>query len=617
MKNRKQNKPLIDTADAVPLSIPKFLYSIFLKPGAEKVLGVEKLNRVYANAREMETDSNEDPGIFAERIFKELKIDYQIPEKELEAVKKIEGPLALVCNHPYGGLEALFLVLLLSKIRSDYRIMANYILENVTNLRDKLILVDPFGGEEAKKKNAGALRGVLAYLKEGGMIGIFPSGEVAALDIKTGKIKEPEWNPNIAKLIRKTNASVVPIYFHGSNSILFHLAGIIHPRLRTTLLIREFVHPRSHRLRFKIGKVISPEKIARYPDPEELTRYLKSKTYLLASTYTQTKSGIHWGNSTKKITKKNVTEVISPVPDHLLRDEIERLGEGHRLLTYQNMEVYLFKAMEAPAMIIELGRLRELTFRDVGEGTGRNLDLDNFDQYYEHIVIWNKEKSEIVGAYRIARVDEVLAEKGKKGLYITELFDLDAQLFTQINPCLELGRSIVRKEYQKSYLPLMLLWMGIGHFLVDNPRYVNLVGPVSISNSFNNMSKQFLVEYLRKEHSALDLCKLVKPKHPFKSNVKITAKMYEALQISTLNDVQEAFTDIEPDDAKVPILIKHYLRLGSKVLSFNVDPNFQNAIDALILTNIPNMGVDVLKKYMNDSGYEVYRNYHQIKNSPE
>ena len=608
MKKRTSQKPLVNTADVLQTPIQKVLYSLFLKPGMELVLGVDKLNRTYERAKRY----SDTPGSFAEKIFEELHIKYDLPEAELEALRAIEGPVALVCNHPYGGLEALFLVLLMSKIRPDFKIMANYILGRVDEVKDVLTLVDPFGAEDSKQKNVGALRAIFEFLKNGGMIGVFPSGEVASLDVKTGKIREPEWNPNVARLIQRTGASVVPIYFHGNNSIIFHLAGIIHPRLRTTLLVREFVHPRTHKLRFKIGKVIPPQKVAKFTDPEDLTQYLKSKTYLLATTYTQTKSSINWSHPFKHIIKKGVKEVITAIPKPILTEEILRLGESHLLYEQAPMQVYLFKAMEAPAMMIELGRMREITFRAVGEGTGKNLDLDDYDQYYEHLIIWNQEKQELVGAYRIARCDEVIAEKGIKGLYTASLFDFDPKLFRDINPALELGRSIVCPDYQRSFMPLMLLWTGIGHFLARNRRYINLLGPVSISNSYKNVSRHFILEFLKQNYLSPELAKYVKPKHPFKHKER-KSELYSNLPVGSLNEVQELLSDVENDDmTKVPILIKHYLKLGSQVLAFNVDPAFQDAVDALMLTNIPRMPADILKKYMGEKQYEAYCKHHNM-----
>jgi putative hemolysin len=610
MKKRFSGKPLVNTADALPDPIQKVLYSLFLKPGMELILGVDKLNKTYEYAKRHAKE--DDPGMFAEKVFECLHIQYDLPQAEIENLKKIEGPIALVCNHPYGGLEALFMVLLMSKIRPDFRIMANYMLGRVSEVKNVLTLVDPFGGEDSKQKNVGALRAIFEFLKKGGMIGVFPSGEVASLDIKTGKIREPEWNPNISKLIQRTGASVVPIYFHGTNSMLFHLAGLIHPRLRTTLIVREFVHPRTHKLRFKIGKVITPEKIARYPDPEELTQYLKSKTYLLRTTYTQTKSASNWSHPFKHLIKKGEKEIISAVPKPILCEEITRLGESHLLYEQAPMQVYLFKAMEAPALMIELGRMREVTFRLVGEGTGKNLDLDDYDQYYEHLIVWNKDKEELVGAYRIARCDDVIAEKGIKGLYIASLFDLDAKLFSQINPSLELGRSIVCPDYQRSFLPLMLLWTGIGHVIARNRKYINLIGPVSISNSYKNVSRHFIIEFLKQNYLSPELAKLARPKHPFKHKEK-SAELYSSLPVSSLNDVQELLSDVEHDDmTKVPILIKHYLKLGSKVLGFNVDPDFQDAVDALMLTNIPRIPADTLQKYMGEKNYQDYCRHHNM-----
>lgn len=611
MARKKIQKPLVDTAARFDTPLKRVLYSVFVRPGLEKALGIDKLNRTYQKINE----AADTPTAFAEAVFRELGVAYEFAERDLETLRGCSGPLVLVSNHPYGGLEALFLMLLMGRVRPDYRILANHLFADVTPVSDKLIVVNPFRSEEPGAGNFGALRELLTFLHEGGLVAVFPAGEAPRLDLKTRRLKEPDWNPQVARLIRHTHAAVAPVYFHGRGSLLFHLAGSIHPRLRTRLQFRELTNPRMHRLRFRVGRVLSADRLAQYENPEALTRFLQSKVYLLASTYADTRTRINWNQPLKQLLRKTgkdePKEVIAPVAVNILLDELAQLGEGKRLFYQNNFEVLAFRGSEAPMLLTELGRLREITFRAVGEGTGKEADLDEYDEYYDHLVIWNHAKQEIVGAYRVARCDDVLAQHGHKGLYLNALFDIQPELFDRIHPALELGRSIVRQEYQRSYQPLMLLWTGIGHYLVQRPQYRYLVGPASISNAFHSVSKHFIVDYLRRNHLRADLAPLVKPRHPFKSDLKNDKQLYESLGITNLNDIQQIITFVEQEDLRVPILIKHYLKLGSDVLGFNVDPDFQDAIDALMLTHVPSIPADVLRKYMTDAGFESYMQHHQ------
>jgi putative hemolysin len=596
-KSRPKRKKLLDTSTFFQTPLKRALYGLFLKPGVERALRVDKLNAIYAAA----TEAADTPGAFAEAVFQEMGVRYEIPD--LEKLKKVEGPLVVVANHPFGGLEALMLVLLLDKIRPDYKIMANYILERVEEVRDKLVLVDPFGTEESKQKNVAPLKQILTYLKAGGLLGVFPSGQVAALDLKAGKVVETEWNPIVARLIQKTGASVAPVFFFGSNSPLFHLAGLVNERLRTALLLRELTRGTGRRLSFKIGNVIPPETIKKYADPKELTEYLRTKTYLLAANPPAPQRFLRLPNPLMPLKLRRMEPVAPPVEPQILAGEISMLPPQTLLYRSGAWSVFCVSAEQAPGILTEIGRLRETTFRAVGEGTGKALDLDAFDRYYLHLFIWNEEKNEIVGAYRIGRCDQILA--AKKILYLTTLFDISPDLYGRINPALEMGRSFIRQEYQKAYQSLMTLWMGIGRFLVQHPEYRYLIGPASISGAFHRVSKQFMVKFLGTRYWHSDFARYVKPRYPFRPSARFDG-YYDSFKFSQFHEIQEILDDVENDDRKAPILLKHYLKLGGKVLGFNVDPDFQNSLDVLILTDVPAIPTQTLKKFMGDDGYQSY-----------
>jgi putative hemolysin len=488
--------------------------------------------------------------------------------------------------------------------------MANFLLERVNEVKNKLILVNSLNPDDPNPKNIGPLKEILNYLKQGGLLGVFPSGEVASFNIKTGKINEPEWNPHISRIIQKTGAAVVPIYFHGRNSVLFQMAGILHARLRTSLLIREMMHPPTTRLIYKIGSVIPPEKIAGFKSDTELTQFLRSRTYLLGENIPTTTSKLRLRNPLKFINRRDFEKIIPPLAPEVLLGEIQNIPTAQRLYTQKDFEVFVFTANQAPSMLMEIARLREITFRAVGEGTGKSHDLDNHDRFYHHLVVWNTANNEIVGAYRLALCDEVIAKHGQKGLYLNTLFDIKAEFYKQVSPAIELGRSFVRQEYQRNFLSLMLLWIGIGRFVLLRPEYRYLIGPVTISNSFSLVSQTVLIRFLRDHYYLSDYADLVKPRLSFRPDEKYEQAYYKPSRIGNLNDVQEVIAAVEEQSgARVPVLIKHYLKLGSKVLEFNVDPDFQNCVDALMLTDLTMVEVHTLRKYMGDDGAERYLKY--------
>jgi putative hemolysin len=598
-------KPLLNTADLWRSPLKRSLYGLVKSP-LEKVLGVERLNALYDQVR----GEDQSPAQFAESVLNLLNIQYSFDEQRLAELRAIQGPLVIVSNHPLGGLEAIFLVALMGRIRPDYRIMANYFLGQVAEVRPNLILVDPFDTEESKQKNINPLKEVLGYLRSGGFLGVFPAGEVAALKARSGRIEEPDWNPNIAKIILKTRASVVPVYFHGTNSVMFHMASLLNPRIRTSLLIREFVNPKVRKLNYRIGELIGPDKLAEQGEPEAVMQYLRSRTYLLGVGQAGKKPRIKLQLIKLPFARRAVVEeIIQPVEPERIRAEVARFGPQHLLLSQKEYDVFCFRAQEAPNLLREIGRLREVTFREIGEGSGRAIDLDHYDQAYLHLIIWQRTVGEVVGAYRMARTDQILAQQGPRGLYTNTLFRIEPALWRQIQPALELGRSFVRPEYQRSFWPLLLLWMGIGRYLNLHPQYTHLIGPVSITNSFSYTSLNLMVNYLKETSVDESLKDYVRAKHPFHLDRKIT-DIYNSFYIQDIKDVQELIDQIDKSELKIPPLLKHYLKMGGRILAFNVDPDFNDVLDALMVVDMTKAPDALMVKYLGDEGMKNYKAFH-------
>jgi putative hemolysin len=599
---QEKKRPLVDTSQLFRSGVHRNLYS-WVQPWLEKALNIERLNELYQHTG----GQNLDAGTFSEQILEELGVRYEINEAELKPLRKIEGPLIMYCNHPFGGIEALFLVMLMSHIRSDFRIMANFMLQQIEEMRGNLILVDPFGQDDSKQRNIRPLKEALLYLRQGGFLGIFPSGEVAAFKLRKGKIDEPAWNPNIAKLIMHTQPTVVPLYFHGRNSMIFQMAGILHPRLRTTLLVREFTKPREKHLRYQIGTPIPPEKIQRYDTTERLMSYLQSKLFLLGMRYSSQRGGLLLGFKKKREAESKHNRLGLPPAKSELNEDLKQLREHALLYSQSNFEVFCFNADRAPHFIKELGRLREATFREVGEGTGRSLDLSEYDMYYDQLVIWDRDQEQIVGGYRLAPVDKIREEFGEQGLYLYESFRMRPEFFERLHPAIELSRAFVAPDYQRSYFSLMLLWIGIGQYLVRHPEYRYLLGCLSISSEYREASRNFLVTYLEENYLNEALAEFVKPQNYFPRNQKLIKKYYRAMDVKDLNDVQDLIAQVQDDNLKVPVLLRQYLRIGSEVLGFNIDPNFGNALDVLMYTDLTKSPVLQMQKYLGKAGYERYR----------
>ena len=566
-----------------------------LETALEHLLSLKHLDRLYKGMpRELDTDS------FLDLAFETLNIRIEVADEELAQVPR-SGPLVVVANHPFGAIEGLILASLLRRIRPDVRIMANFLLERIPELKELFIPVDPFGGRQAKRINHVPLKTAIDWLKQGGVLVVFPAGEVSHLSLNRRQIIDPAWSKTIGRLIQLAEAPAQAIYFHGVNSKLFQLAGLIHPRLRTTLLPRELINKKRTPLSVRFSQTIAFDKLNRLGDSQAIIDYLRLRTYMLR--YATHSNPLP--NLERSTTSTRAAPILTAADPACLRADVESLEPEQWLVDGGEMRVYCARAEQIPAIMQEIGRLREITFRAAGEGTGRALDVDYYDNYYLHLFIWHAQKNEVVGAYRLGQSDIILKRFGIRGFYSHSLFNYSRQLIDTLGPSLELGRSFVRLEYQKSFAPLLLLWKGIGKYVVTHSQYRKLFGPVSISSEYQTVSQQIMVEFLKANHTLKELNSHVRPRRPFKK-MKLTPGGTCPSQLKSIDDVADVVAELEHDNKGVPILLKHYLKLGGKLLGFNVDPEFNNALDGLIMVDLVETAPRLLAKYMGQQGADTF-----------
>ncbi|MEG3640856.1 lysophospholipid acyltransferase family protein [Magnetococcus sp. PR-3] len=578
----------------------------------EPLLGIKKFNHEYEKL--LEKDQTDDQ--FLKRALALLTGSVQVRDSELERIPETGG-IVLVANHPFGGIEGVLLAVLLKAIRPDVKFMANYMLGHIPEFRDLLIPVDPFGGEQASKRNvAHVVKAIRWVRKKQGLLVIFPAGEVSSLELKSRRVIDPEWQAGAARMIRATQAPVIPLLFQGANGPLFQLAGLIHPRLRTALLPRELLN-KSHRdIPLRIGHPVAFKRLNKMEGDKELIDYLRMRTYLLDADEKKEPSS-HPIPLPKK-TPEQLEPIISPCDAVTLQKEIDQLPPDQKLLTSGKQTVYVAHAHQIPILLQEIGRLREITFRAVGEGTGKAIDLDKFDAHYMHLFIWQEKKQELVGAYRMVRLDEVIdSHAGKKGLYTSTLFKYKKSFLKQLGPALEMGRSFVRPEYQRSYAPLLLLWKGIGHYVVANPECKVLFGPVSITTEYTPASRQLIVDYLKSHNDMENAPQLIKARKPFRLQGLKGLVNPEAIEkLEDVDALSGLIAEIERDGKGVPILLKQYLKLGGCIAGFNIDPDFSNVLDGLIFVDLTKTEKRTLKKYMTAKGSEKFITYHTASMKP-
>jgi putative hemolysin len=550
----------------------------------EKLLRLDRLDRLWKDV------PGADNRLIADHPLAQLNVHIQVSERDLALIPR-QGPVVAVANHPFGLIEGAILPSLFLSVRPDVKVMANHLLASMPETNGLCIYVDPYGGESAARANRKGLKDAIAWLKQSGLLAVFPAGEVSHLNLKERSITDPEWNHSVARLIRITGATVLPVYFMGANSALFQLLGCLHPRVRTALLPHEFFNKHDSTIEVRIGSPIAAAKIRAYQDDVALIRYLRHRTYLLQNR-----------EAPRQFHAAAAEPPAACVLGELLAGEVAKLGPERTLVETEDFSVLLAKAREIPNVLHEIGRLREVTFRQVGEGTGKAIDLDRFDEHYWHLFVWNRRANEVAGAYRLGPSDEILARFGPKGFYTSQLFQWKRSFLDRISPALELGRSFVRPEYQKTYAPLLLLWKGIGQYLIRNPQYKLLFGPVSISNGYTAASRHLMVKFLSAYRQSPELTPLVKARNPFRQR---PSKLTDELIGATVWDVEELsalIADVEIDRKGVPVLLKQYLKLGGKLVAFHVDRRFADALDGLIVVDLRKTDARVLHRYMGKDG---------------
>jgi putative hemolysin len=578
-------------------------------PGfAGKFIPMEQARELYQRVRLAPQ------GFRLEALLAEMKIKLDVQATDLERIP-VKGPLVAVANHPFGVLDGAALAVLLLRVRPDVKILTNSLLDGIPDLREHCIFVDPFRTPFSADKNVKPLKQAMEWLRQGGALAVFPAGEVSQWNVREAQVTDPAWNTVAARLVRKAGASALPVYFCGRNSVTFQLLGLIHPRLRTLFLLQEFLQQREKDVRVRIGKAIPSELIANLDSDEEATEYLRLRTYLLSY---RGKNPISLPAKMRAaLPRKPQEPIASEVPSRFVVNDIAALPAERLLVENAEFAVYAARASELPHLLDELGRLREITFRAAGEGTGRSADLDHFDAYYWHLLLWNKGKQELAGAYRVGNTDEIIRKHGIKGLYTNTVFRYDEQLFLKIGSALELGRSFVRLEYQRQYAPLLLLWKGIARFVAARPETPVLFGAVSISNEYSSLSREMIVRYFEqrsvKDEDGREFAGLVQARTPFRAP---RLRRWDCGAICSalrdLDELAEPISDVEEDGKGLPILLRQYANVGGRLVGFNLDRKFSDVVDGLMIVDLRQTDPSVLERYMGREGYAGFRQFHQL-----
>ncbi len=566
-----------------------------------KMLRISNLNKIYDKHKHL-SDLE-----FLNALLDEFQIKFEIPEEDLKRLPK-DGAYVTISNHPLGGIDGILLLKLMIEQRPDYKIIANFLLHRIDPLKPYVMPVNPFEEHKGAKSSLAGFKQSIMHLREGKPLGIFPAGEVSTY--KDGRlIVDKPWEESAMKLIQKAKVPVVPIYFHAKNSRFFYRLSKISDTFRTAKLPSELLSQKNRVIKVRIGKPITVKAQNEYSDLADFTEFLRKKTYMLSNTY-EKENLLSKVPTSLKIPKipKAPKEIITPVSAEVIQQEVEGLSNKHHLLTSKNYQVFLAEASEIPNVLREIGRLREITFREIGEGTNKAIDLDNFDYYYHHMFLWDTEAKEIAGAYRMGLGSQIYANYGIDGFYLQDLFRFEPELHKMMSESIEMGRAFIIKEYQQKPMPLFLLWKGIVHTTLRHPEHKYLIGGVSISNQFSNFSKSLMIEFMKSHYYDPYIAQYIHPKKEFKVKLKDADKdfIFDETE-ADLNKFDKIIDELEPGSLRLPVLIKKYVKQNAKVIAFNVDPLFNNAVDGLMYIRIADLPESTVKPVMEEFQAELER----------
>jgi len=567
-----------------------------------KLLKISTINRFYKKNKHIK-------GIdFLDRILDEFQIKFEIPEEDLKRLPK-DGAYITVSNHPLGGIDGILLLKLMLEQRKDFKIIANFLLHRIEPMKDYIMPVNPFENRKDAKSSIAGFKSSILHLRNGSPLGLFPAGEVSTY--KDGKlVVDKPWEEAAMKLVKRAEVPVVPIYFHAKNSKLFYTLSKISDTFRTAKLPSEVLSQKRRIIKVRIGKPISVKNQKEHETLEDFSEFLRKKTYMLSNAFENKPKILDNISSTLKV-PKTPKKIVTPVKTEAMLKEIKILrDEDFRLLKSKNYEVYLSPASKIKNILREIGRLREITFREVGEGTNEAIDLDKFDTYYHHMFLWDAEKNILAGAYRMGLGTKIFETHGIDGFYLQDLFRFEPELHKMMSRSIELGRAFIIKEYQQKPMPLFLLWKGIVHSTLRFPEHKYLIGGVSISNQFSNFSKSLMIEFMKSHYYDPYVAQYVHPKKEFKVKLKDADKdfVFDATK-ADLNKFDRVIDELEPGALRLPVLLKKYIKQNCRLIGFNVDPLFNNAVDGLMYIKIADLPESTVRPVMEEFQAELERKF--------
>ncbi len=555
-----------------------------------KFIKLKKVNRIYNEF------SIEDGIKFADYILDKINLSIDISESDLNKIPAT-GPFITISNFPLGGLEALILMKIINEKRPNFKIVTSNNFHQIEAISDFTIPVS-LDKKSTTSSKINITKNILNYLGDDKSLGFFPAGKTPKYKTSNNKILDGKWDARLVKLIKIAKVPIVPIYFNDSFAKLYYSLGSFHPFLQSFFIQKEMLKKRNSSISVRIGSPISVSEQNKFSTLWQYSSFLRARVYALGAASPLDVNKFF--NQKKSFKQKKIEQIAPPAPQDIIIQQINKAKEEYLLHSQSDFDIICAPPEVFPEVLNEIGRLREITFREIGEGTNKSIDIDEYDLYFDQLIIWDNKAEKIVGAYRLGKGEQIIESYGIKGFYISSLFRIKKQMTPILKQSIEMGRSFIVKEYQRKPLSLFLLWKGIFYFILKNPQYRYLHGPVSLSQSFSDLTKNLVVAFFEQNYSNTELSQFVKPRKKYNVKIKAFDKNILLQDIgNNLKKLDKYIKEIEPEGG-MPVLFKKYMGMGATTLAFNVDPKFNNCIDGFMILDMFDIPENILKSLAKD-----------------
>lgn len=576
--NQESARP-IDTSGIFPSGRLRETYR-HVQPAVEWLLGFPALCSRYDACRADDPDAV----TFSRRFLEASGVDMAIEAGLETTLRVVEGPLVVAANHPFGGIDFFTLVSLLESVRpGGWKFLANPAVCRLPGFQDTFIPLDPL--DPSVSLNRRGLAAAARHLGGGGLLGLFPAGRVSHRDSADGAITDRPWSDHTVRLAASADASLAVLNIPGSNSQTFLRVPPCWPRFRALMLARELARPPVSALAIRLARLLAPSDVQRLAQEPHPGLRLQAWCHLRADRARP----LPLPHVSSRKNAQPETLISPPAPPESRRTSASALRASHSLLTSGPFELLFVRGDEAPVLLHELGRIREITFRAAGQGTGNALDLSSEDSHYHHLLLWDREAQCLAGAYRVGIVQDILAAQGPQGLYLDHVFKIRPAFFHNIGPAFELSRSFVLPDYQRDNRALAALWKGLGTAAVRHG-IRTFFGSVTISNAHHPATRAILVEHLRSNYAdSPSMCRLIHPRNPFVPAAHHHTRIANAYLGEPLDRLAPLIDVLEEGRRSIPPLMRYYCSLGAKFLAYHVEPAFADALYCLLRVDLPSL----------------------------